>query len=154
MLVGGGNDYVLASYTWTFPPGAVKGYGAFGEVTEPSGPGGGTTYTTFNAGPSSSLAHDPTKFPFTADDLSWTTPGKDHGVDSFYWGPEANGNSKVSIKATFDKTVGGVVVDSFTNSDSAMFKVVKTTGNIRVLTTGTAGLSTKPDGGGQFRLKL
>ena len=148
------NDYQLVNYTWTFPTGAVKGYGTFGQWQETAGPNGGSTYTVFTGGPTMESAQDPENFPFDGDDLNYTSPGTDHAVDSFYWGPKSSGNLDISITATFVKIVNGQQADSFTGSDTVTFNVLKPTGNIRGLKFGTAGLSTMADEFGQVWIGL
>jgi hypothetical protein len=150
----GGAGYQLVNFTWTFPTGAVKGYGEFSQATEGPGEGGGSTYTWFSGAPSTSLAQDPSLFPFTSDDLNWTSPGDDHVVDSFYWGPASVGISTVSVTATFEKIVDDQVVDTFQGSDSAKYNVILSTGSISILQFGTAGLSTQTDDVGQYWLGL
>jgi hypothetical protein len=117
-------------------------------MQEPPGPGGGATYWQYVNHPTLTLAQDPQSYPFTADDLTWDGPGTvDHAESSFYWGPSATGESTVSVTATFKKfDVNEQVVDTFTDSESAKFNLVRPTGNIFRFEWGTAGKNTQPSG--------
>ena len=150
LLVGvGANDYSLQNYTWTFPTGALKGYGVFASDLDD---GQGGTYTKFDSGPTSSRAQNPYYYNFTANDLNKSGPGDPDIFNTFYFGPRSNTSqpSTVSVTATFVKIVDGTVVDSFTNSDSVEFNVVKPVGNISRLQFGTAGVSSGPYDGADY----
>lgn len=133
----GASGYELTSYTWTFPQGAVKGYGEFAELEELAG---GQTHDYFYNYPTRDLAQDPTRFPFTADDLSWDGPDTfDDVLDEFYWGPDAVGPSKVEVVATYEKTVNGQV-DTFTDYDYSWFFVHRFEGTIQPMEFGNPGV--------------
>jgi hypothetical protein len=124
-------------------------------MQEPPGLGGGATYWQYVNHPTTSLAQIPTSHPFTADDLTWDGPGTvDHAESSFYWGPDATGESIVSVTATLKKFDGnGQVVDTFTDSESAKFNLVRPQGNINVIQFGTAGVGWN-DGLGNYWLNM
>jgi len=152
-------SWTLAKYTWTFPQGAIKGYGSMTQSQEAAGPNGpGGTFTTFAGGPTNSLAQNPDSFPFTSDDLNFVAGQSDHVINTFYWGPKAQGVEKVSIDATFENIINGQVADTFEGTDSETFNVVQTVGNITQLQLGTAGLSdtddSKAGGAGNYWLGL
>lgn len=119
-------DYQVLNATWTFPTGAVKGYGIGRQGQEPGGPPlGGAAFNFFDSGPTLEGAEDPedVKFAFTEDDLNFTysSPDIDHVTKSFYWGPKSVGPLSVHVEATFAKIVDGAVVDTFYGSDTTTF---------------------------------
>ena len=157
----GAQGYILYKYTWTFPSGAIKGYGLFstsqGAKTSDGTPG--PSYTKFTDGPTTGATMSPDQYPFTDDDLNFdyskTNSFEEHVTDKFYWGPEATGIKTVSLDATYALLDGnGKVVDSFEGTDSEQFNVIQTTGTIDKQQFRTAGLSTQSNAMGNYYIGL
>ncbi len=137
MLAGpAAGSYNILEYTWSFPSGAVKGYGTF--QTKNDDPTG--SYTIFTSDPTSASNTKVEVQGFSSDDLK-SLEGSgipDHHTDSFYWGPEATGNQTVSISAIVEDTTTHA---RMTLNDSATNNVVQPQGKIEAA-LGRAGLST------------
>ena len=144
-------DYTLDSYTWTYPTGAVKGYGTFTRVFD--GPSDQIGHWEFTGPPidtqssaTGSIAqtdHENPGWGYTFDDLNYqnspTVP--DTAINQFFWGPDAVGANTINVRANFVKIVNGTVVDTFAASTSMTYNVVRPTGSIYNTALGTAGVS-------------
>jgi hypothetical protein len=130
-------SWQILTYKWTFPSGAVKGYGTFQTKTDdPTGP-----YTTFSAAPTSAKYTNVEVQGFSDDDLTnqqgagITDPDT---VNSFYWGPSATGLQTVSISAFIKNPGTGATM---TVTSSSQTNVVQPLGTMTTA-LGRAGLST------------
>ncbi len=124
-------SWQILSYTWTFPSGAIKGYGTFQTNTDdPDGP-----YTVFAGNPTSASNTKVEVQGFSSDDLTNRQGAgindPDH-YDSFYWGPEAQGLQTISVSAFCKEGNTGATA---TETDSATVNVIRPTGSI-ILNTG------------------
>ncbi|MBX6316069.1 MAG: hypothetical protein IRY99_24625 [Isosphaeraceae bacterium] len=150
-LDDGTTDWQLQNYTWTFPAGAVKGWGKFTQFSErPGDPQGDFWVFSGDPDPETASTSYGRVAPFTSDDLEKAPPieSNDHVIDTFYWGPTATGVQTVSITATF---VDNATLQTFTGSDSVTFNVVQPAGSISLTAPfGTAGTSTMGADGNQW----
>ena len=152
---------VAKIYQWTFPTGALKGYGLFTTRNDdPSGP-----YDVFSGDPPEKTVYptDVKTENFTSDDLIWndaSLQANDHVINTFYWGPgsaslPASGLGppaprRVAVAATFKSTIPGA--PDFIGTDYVDVYVAAPTGSIAltppypppsmVPSFGTAGLMT------------
>jgi len=176
-------DWPAVSWTWSFPMGALKGYGTFDTVlpADPFGDASGQYDVLHSTEPPNedtalASAKPVTTAGFTTDDLAKVDPAvepSDHVFNGFYFGPATVTGSpvRVTLEATFRSHTAGV--PDFTGSDYVEVNVAKPTGNIALdpdgadidptapPTTpptlypefGTAGVSAGPASAGQ-RLQL
>ncbi len=152
-----GTQYEVVSYTWTFPSGAVKGYGSFNYLLEQdTTTSSGNFYAVFASHPTdtdgqgASIARANPDAEFDVDDLEKRYdevqpngfPATDHVIETFYWGPEvAPGEQQVSVSVTLRKIVNGVNQGTITVGDSVKLNVNRPTGNIQILEFGEAGVT-------------
>ncbi len=119
------NSYTILKYTWTFPGGAVKGYGTFGVQTT-----AGVSWYVFTGDPTNAENTTVQTMGFTADDLTNdSTPGVSDPdyTNLFYFGPTSTGNQTITCTATIqDNTT--MATSSLT--DSATVNVVIPVGSI------------------------
>lgn len=151
------SQYSLLNYTWTFPFGAVKGYGRFSQREERPGAADPVKYWRFDGDPTESSAISEETNPevkFTDDDKSYQSSlaanpnaeNGDHVLDSFYWGPYATDEQTVFVTATYVKRdPNGNVVDTFTDDDSVTFRVIRPSGSATVDSMGTSGVTPPGD---------
>lgn len=154
-------EYTAVNFTWTYPTGAVKGYGIFKQFQERPGaadPGNYWLFTgpptdTGDATPGGSIAmsdHEPidANLKYTADDLSYQSnlaangqnaEVNDHVINQFYWGPDAVGQQTVTVNATFINTQAPF--DKVTGGDTVTVNVIRPTGSIYNVKQGQAGVS-------------
>ncbi len=127
------SQYNIVSYTWTFPTGALKGYGAFVTKTY-----SGVSGTYFAGDPTDAANTKVESQGFTADDLN-TGTNDPFSVNSLYFGPESTGNLVISVSANVQNTT---TLATMTLGDSVTVNVVKPTGSIDL----NQGSATNPTG--------
>jgi hypothetical protein len=142
MLSGGtSGNYDLVKYKWTFPTGAMKGYGTFTKALERDGELA-SQYESFSGQPTGTDATEVKAVGldgFTADDLEYdATEQGDHVISTFYWGPEATGVESVSVTATVKNRLTGATQEL---TDKVNLNVIKPDGQITVQKKGTPGVS-------------
>ena len=147
-------DYKLEKYVWTFPGGAVKGYGTFETQTgDPDGP-----HEVFTGGPT---AQDGVpvraETEFTNDDLDYDATQTDSNgnvldvvISTFFVGPEMEGLQDVKVQVTFRKYSNGVKGGTVEKGDEVQFDALKPTGAIAVDHAGVAGVSPVLSRGSQY----
>lgn len=139
--------YRVVSYTWTFPQGAVKGFGTFSTGNPVNDPDG--DYTTFVSGPTDAAAKVvKAETTFTTDDLDHiyaqdndADNTRDHTINQFYFGPESTGIVTVSITMVWNKIVNDEVDGQVTATDTVSLNVFRPDGSITINSFGTAGVS-------------
>ena len=138
-----GNDtnatkYSLVSINWTYPTSSVKGYGRFSPIP-PRNPSG---TVKFIGDPDAARDTTVTFQTFTDGDQSKSLlpGGSANFIDSFYWGPTAQGLQTISVTAIFNVIVNGVKqAQQFSTGDNVQVNVLRPSGSINVTTFGTPG---------------
>jgi hypothetical protein len=150
VLDNNGGQYATAAttYNWSFPAGALIGYGAIGWQKErPNNPSDQGMYQTIVAPPIDEtsplypLQVGPLGFNST-DDFEFrdsTMEANDHVFNTFYFGPTVTGTVRITVNATFKSLVAGV--PDFSGSDYVDVNVVRPTGKITINSTGDVGVS-------------
>jgi len=122
-------QYSIIDYTWTFPDGALKGYGTYkpnisGDVFNP------VAWLTFAGDPTTAQNTPVSAQGFTPDDLNHNmTPGVNDPdwVDKFYFGPQCIGNQIVTCTAT---ALQNGTSNTVQVADSVTLNAVRPTGSI------------------------
>ncbi len=134
-------NYDIVKYKWTFPTGAMKGYGAFSTALERQGDPA-SQYEVFSGQPTGAVGTAVKAVGldgFTDDDLEYvSTEQGDHVINTFYWGPEASGVESVSATVTVKNRLTGATQDL---TDKVNLNVIKPDGQITVQKKGTPGVS-------------
>ena len=128
---GSAAEYSIVDYTWTFPDGALKGYGTY-KPNISSDVFSHVAWLTFAGDPTTAQKTPVSAQGFTPDDLNHNmAPGVNDPdwVDKFYFGPQCIGNQIVTCTATALQNATG---DTVQVADSVTLNVVRPTGSLEL----------------------
>jgi hypothetical protein len=130
----GHQGYELSGLIWSYPSTAVKGYGRF--TTTPNGT---ERYSGVPTDPENTSIKVSS---FTPGDQSFSPyyGGNANFINTFYWGPAAQGIQSVRVVANFNVYINDILQpQQYTARDSVQIDVLRPTGNINVTTFGSPG---------------
>lgn len=141
-------NYQIVNSTWSFPSGALKGYGTFTKQYENGDPA--RSWVQFTGSPTAASGNEVrADANFSGDDLnSDLSEADDHVISTFYWGPMSSGSSQVSVTATVKNVITGSTISGLT--DSVEFNVLQPTGEMSLISIGIPGVTPPQEYGPQY----